>query len=103
MQFAAAILLTLGLIASPVGCMLQPCQVTWSAHDCCPRTAGLTACPYDILSSAKAAPSQHFTVATGIAEARPFPAPPRSSHSVLTASVMADQSGLHLENSVLRL
>jgi hypothetical protein len=103
MQFAAAILLTLGLLASPVGCMLQPCQVTWSAHDCCPRTAGLTACPYDILSSAKAVPNQHFSVAPVVAEARPFPAPPPPSHSVLTTSVMADHSDLHLENSVLRL
>jgi hypothetical protein len=103
MQFAAAILLTLGLIASPIGCMLQPCQVTWSAHDCCPRTAGLTACPYDILSSAKAAPNQHFAVAAVSAEAAPSFAPPPPFESVLTASVMADQSGLHLENSVLRL
>jgi hypothetical protein len=59
-------------------------------------------CPYDILSSAKAAPDQHVAVTWAIVDtAAPFAAP-QPADSLLVASVLPDQRGLHLENRVLR-
>jgi hypothetical protein len=102
MQFATAILLALGLFGSPIGCLVQPCQITERPHDCCPHKAGLTTCPYDILSSAKAAPDQHFALAPGMIDVSAPYLPPPSVDSVLVASILIDQRGLHLENRVLR-
>jgi hypothetical protein len=100
MQFAAAILLTLGLIASPVGCLIQPCDFGQSTHDCCPRTPALSSCPYDILSSAKTAPAQ---VAVAVIYAVDPVVPPQPAVDAPVDLVVSDQRGLHLENRVLRL
>jgi hypothetical protein len=100
MQFAAAILLTVGLIASPIGCLIQACELSRAGHDCCPRTASLTACPYDILSSAKAAPSQVAAIVIDTTEPLVLPQP---APLQMVAPVLADQSSLHIENRILRL
>jgi hypothetical protein len=103
MQFAVAILLTLGLLASPIACLVQPCLIADHTHDCCPRTPALTACPYDILSSAKAASDQHLALVAAVVEASAAWAPPEVFDSHPVADVPVDQSGLHLKNRVLRL
>jgi hypothetical protein len=100
MQLATAILLTLGLIASPIGCLIQPCDISQAPHDCCPRTSAFAACPYDILSSAKTAPPQ---LAVAVIATVEFPAPPQSATFQTITPVLTDQSGLHLQNRVLRI
>jgi hypothetical protein len=102
MQFVTAVMLALGLIASPIGCLVQPCDLSVGPHDCCPRKAGVTACPYDILSSAKASPDQHFALAPARVEVAAPYASLRPADSLLLASVLIDQRGLFLENRVLR-
>ena len=102
MQFATAVLLALGLIASPIGCLVQPCEITEGPHDCCPRKAGVTACPYDILSSAKGAPDQHVALAPAMVDVAAPYASPQPADPLLVASVVVDQRGLYLENRVLR-
>jgi hypothetical protein len=97
MQFAAAILLTLSLIASPVGCSIRPCDLGQSTHDCCPRTPSPTSCPYDILSLAKTVPAQ---VAVAVIYAVDPLAPPQSEVDGPVGLVVPDQRGLHLENRV---
>ncbi len=102
MQLATAVLLALGLFGSPIGCLVQPCQITEGTHDCCPHKAGVTACPYEILSLAKAAPDQHFALAPAMVDAVAPYASPQSTDSLLVASVPINQRGLYLENRVLR-
>jgi hypothetical protein len=102
MQFATAVLLALGLIGSPIGCLVQPCDLSGGPHDCCPRKAGVTACPYDILSSAKATPDHHFALAPARVDVAAPYASPQPAVSFLVASVLVDQRGLYLENRVLR-
>jgi hypothetical protein len=100
MQVATAILLTLGLIASPVGCLIQPCDLGQTGHDCCPHSPALTACPYDILSLAKTPPAQ---LAAAVIAPVQLPAPPQLETFLHITPVLTDHSGLHLENQVLRL
>ena len=100
MKHAITALLLIGLLAIPIGCILAICPMD---HDCCPKAgSSLSTCPYDILSSAKAAPDQHFAVAPAMVDiTAPF-ASSQPADSVLVASVLIDQRGLHLENRVLR-
>lgn len=53
MKTGLAILLLIGLLGSPLGCVAScPLQ----SHDCCSTHSQQAICPYDILSLAKAVP-----------------------------------------------
>jgi hypothetical protein len=101
MKLATAILLVLGLLGTPIGCLAQPCQIAAGSDDCCPRTAVLAACPFDILASAKAVPQHHSVAPHRVVD---VPAPLAQLQQVLTVgvvSVAADQRNLHLRNRIL--
>lgn len=101
MKLATTILLVLGLLGSPVGCLVRPCDIADGSHDCCPRTPAFTACPFDILAAAKAAPQQHSLATQPVVHAVMPELEYRQVLSLSVASVDADQRNLHLRNRVL--
>jgi len=101
MKLATAILLVLGLLGSPIGCLTRPCDIADGAHDCCSRTPVLTACPFDILASAKAAPDQHPLATQVLIDAVVPPLQCGQVLGICIASLDADQRDLHLRNRVL--
>ena len=101
MKLATAILLLLGLFGSPIGCLIRPCDIADGAHDCCSRTPAFTACPLDILASAKAAPDQHALAAQVVMDAVVPPLHCGQILNISIASLDADQRDLHLRNRVL--
>lgn len=100
MRFATAILMALGLFSSPLACFIQPCHFEVEAHDCCPQKTVRTACPFEILDSAKATPALHVAPAPAITYG--FVAAPElvQIERVREGAVSVD---LHLLNRVLRL
>ena len=97
MKGAVIALVLLGLLGSPIACAIAVCPVATS-HDCCPKPKSFVACPFDILSSAKAtvpvaavpAPAtMAIPLAEFVAHTVPCPTP--------------DQRDLHLQNRVLRI
>lgn len=95
MKTAIAILLLIGLLGTPIGCMASCPQLH---HDCCSKASSTTICPLDILSAAKAA--------------LPAVAPVRVVPVVVTLVSVAphwyaarpfDAGDLHLFNRVLRI
>jgi hypothetical protein len=77
MRFAIALTIVAVFLASPLLCVALPCDFTKQTHDCCPKSRGLVACPYDLLETAKAsAPAvKAARVAVGIAPTPFFPTP----------------------------
>ena len=100
---AVAILLVLGLLGSPLGCLLMPCQMV--ADDCC-RPAhhpAFTECPLDILSLAKAAPIQHSTPLVVEPDTSAPVAPAAAIFADRVHPVRSDGRDLQLRNRVLRI
>lgn len=91
-------LLALGsLTGAPIACVLLVCPAVHT-HDCCPKSKSFTACPYDILSSAKAALPAVMTASAVSFTFQPAPVRLFDAHSIAS-----DERDLHLLNRVLRL
>ena len=100
MKHAVSILLLIGLIAIPIGCVLAICPAV--DHDCCPKSASTaTACPYDILSTSSAACTSPALTLHAVVTAMPA-APVVSIAPVApTLSLVSDTGDLHIVNRVL--
>ena len=97
MKVAAMLAALAALTAAPIACVLLACPAV-QTHDCCPKSKSFSACPYDILSSAKAALPAVMTAA--IVRITIQPAPVRQFG---VRTVVVDERGLHLLNRVLRI
>ena len=53
MRTWTTILALAAMMIAPIACAIVICPMV-SAHDCCPASKSFVACPFDILSSAKA-------------------------------------------------
>jgi hypothetical protein len=97
MKTSTAILALLGLMIAPIACAIVVCPAI-SAHDCCPKSQSFAACPYDILSSAKATlPAVAGPILTAFTVQLVCFVPDTWQ------SVAPDNRDLHLHNRVLRI
>ena len=104
MKSVISALVVLGLLATPIGCVLAACPAMQPGDDCCPKSSGLAICPYDILSTAKAAqgPQKHAVSAAVLIPQQITPIAEESSIFPIV-SMAADGRDLHLQNRVLRI
>ncbi len=104
MKSAITALLVLGLLGGPIVCLAAVCPAMQEVDDCCPQPTSLAACPYDILSTAKAAQEpQKQTVSTLALVSQPIaPVVQRALFSP-EVSVLPDGHDLHLQIRVLRI
>jgi hypothetical protein len=58
MKLWIALTVAIVFLAPPLVCIAMPCDFAVQAHDCCPKSRGVVACPYDVLETAKAAQPQ---------------------------------------------
>ena len=94
---AVSLTVAIALLIAPVACALAICEIA-APHDCCPKSKAFAACPFDILSSAKAAPVAVAEVPVEAAAIFPIGFEPSFAHSVV-----ADGSNLYIQNRVLRI
>ncbi len=59
MRTVAALAIAIGFLMSPLMCAVMACDLSSINHDCCPKSQTAVACPYDVLSAAKAVPQSH--------------------------------------------
>ena len=97
MKFAIAILVLGGLLAAPIACAIVVCPAV-DTHDCCPKSKSFAACPFDILTSAKAALPAVTPVTLLPIGIRMEPL-----MGVDFQSAALDECGLYLTNRVLRI
>ena len=105
MKSAITVLLVLGLLGGPIVCLAAVCPAMQEVDDCCPQPTSLAACPYDILSTAKAAQEpQKQTVSTLALVSQPI-ASVVQQHALFSPEVSAlpDGHDLHLQIRVLRI
>jgi hypothetical protein len=100
MKFAISATLSVLLMFSPALCMALACDIGLS-HDCCPKSHTMTACPYDVLASAKVVKAQAVSVLTqflvvGLAARMP-------SLALEGTQDVADGRRLYAQNRVLRI
>lgn len=103
MQAVISLVILMGLLGSPLGCMAA-CPVAQPSQDCCPPPAGITKCPLDILSSAKAvqAPPK-FAIAAPAAATQHIVPVAESAPPPVAGSFAANRRDLHLQNRILRI
>jgi hypothetical protein len=102
MKFAVALALATILLASPLVCVALPCDLAKAPHDCCPKSSGVTACPYDVLESAKASRPPVKWAVDAIVDSAPEPGcvlPGFAPQSI--ARIATDQRDLHTRIRVL--
>jgi hypothetical protein len=104
MRFAVALTLAIAFLATPLVCLAVPCDVAKQARDCCPKSSGLLACPYDVLDTAKASgvsigqaiPAVHSSALSGVV------APPNLA-PLDPIRFAADERDLHTRIHILRI
>jgi|SRR5689334_5254512 len=97
MKFAIAISVLGALLAAPIACAIVVCPAV-DTHDCCPQSKSFAACPFDILTSAKAALPAVAPVVLNEIAIRLEPFAPGDLRSL-----PPDQCDLYLSNRVLRI
>jgi hypothetical protein len=103
MKFWTALTIVAMFLATPLICIAMPCNFTTQTNDCCPKSRGLVACPYDVLETAKASAAL-ATAAQPVAEIalQPF-AGASNSAPIAAESHPADNRDLHTRIHVLRI
>jgi hypothetical protein len=103
MKSAIAVFVVLSFLALPISC-LGSCAAMEPGDDCCPRSTSLAACPYDILSVAKATVEPLKQMVATAAVVPPHPVVFAPTGIVATANSPAlDERDLHLQNRVFRI
>ncbi len=97
MKTAIAIFVLSALLIAPIACAVTVCPEI-EKHDCCPKSKSFAACPFDILTAAKAAlPALPVAILERIAVLiEPF-----TPDAFEPAA--ADDRDLHLQNRILRI
>jgi hypothetical protein len=97
MKALISALLVLGILASPIGCIVACPDL------CCPESAGVSPCPFDILAVAKDSQPAHINdAAMAVAEPAVSPLVAAPAVSILTP-VAANSRDLHLSIRILRI
>jgi hypothetical protein len=99
MKQVMSVVLLIGLLAIPIGCILAVCPAV--DHDCCPKSdSAISGCPYDILSLAKTAVNSIAIVVS--AAVLPIPAAPMIYHPAFQiVALVPDTRDLNILNRVL--
>jgi|SRR5579872_6073501 len=98
MKTAIIMLALVGVLIAPIACALVVCPAV-DHHDCCPKSKTFAACPFDILSSAKAVLPAVVAAVLAIWTTVQLAADPLIA---LRAPALDDRD-LHLLNRVLRI
>jgi hypothetical protein len=103
MKFWTALTILAMFLATPLICVAMPCDFTTQTNDCCPKSRGLVACPYDVLETAKASATL-AVAALPVAEIapQPFSASPNSA-PIDAGTHTADHRDLHTRIRVLQI
>jgi hypothetical protein len=102
MKFAVALTLATILLASPLVCIVVPCDLTKGPHDCCPKSGGVAACPYDVLDAAKASRPPVKWAVDAIVDSTPQPGCVLPGFAPqATARIETDDRDLHTRIRVL--
>jgi hypothetical protein len=100
MKQAISVLLLIGLMAIPIGCVLAQCPA--ADHQCCPKSdTAVSTCAFDILSAARtSATSLGVTLSAAIV---PLPVVPLVYDRAIfpAISLLRDSGDLHIVNRVL--
>ena len=97
MKSATIIFVLAALMLAPIACAVVVCPQL-NKHDCCPKSKSFSACPLDILESAKAALPALVAVCLIV-----FTIPVTFAAAAVAESVPADDRDRHLHNRVLRI
>jgi hypothetical protein len=101
MKFWTALTIVAMFLATPLICIAMPCDFTTQTNDCCPKSRGLVACPYDVLETAKASATL-AVAAQPVAEIAPQPFLTASDFAPIEAeNHPADHRDLHTRIRVL--
>jgi hypothetical protein len=100
MKFAIAATLTAVLILSPALCMALTCNLGLS-HECCPKSHAITACPYDVLATAKVVKAQVVSVLAQFSDAGLIV--PTLASIIQPSEGVVDGRHLYAQNRVLRI
>jgi hypothetical protein len=97
MKALISALLVLGILASPIGCIVACPDL------CCPESASVSPCPFDILAVAKDSQPAHV-IDAALAVAEPVVSPVIAGPAVsIFTPVAADGRDLHLSIRILRI